>query len=56
VILKKCRWDKTALGKLNALPDKAPPLTGFNPRGGGWNAVANGLAKVFRRLMKKANG
>lgn len=55
VILEKCRWNKTALGSLNALPEKARPLTGFNPRANGWNSIANGLAKVFRKLMKEAS-
>ncbi len=54
VILERCRWDKTPLGDLNALPDKATPLNKWNPRADGWNTVANGLAEVFKGLVAKA--
>ncbi|HEX3151458.1 MAG TPA: COR domain-containing protein [Gemmataceae bacterium] len=54
VILEKCRWEGTALEPINALPEKAKPLTDWNPRSDGWYTIANGLAKVFRKLM--ANG
>jgi len=53
VVLEKCRWDKTALGPLNALPEKARPLTDWNPRADGWYTIAGGLAKVLRKLMEK---
>ena len=53
VILEKCRWDKTALGSLNALPEKARPLNNWKPQSDGWNTIADGLAKVFKQLMKK---
>jgi internalin A len=52
VILEKCRWDKTALGRLLALPDKGRPLNSWKPQGNGWNAVADGLASVFKKLME----
>ncbi len=53
VILEKCRWDKTALGALSALPDKAKPLTDWRRQSDGWNAVADGLAELFKRLMEE---
>jgi len=53
VILEACRWDKTALGALNALPEKAKPLDTWKPASGGWNSMANGLAKVLQKLMVK---
>ena len=53
VILEDFRWDKTALGALNALPEKGVALNNWNPRSKGWHSVANGLAKVFEKLMKK---
>ena len=52
VILERCRWDRTALGPLNALPEKARPLTAFKPQSNGWNTIADGLAKVFKKLME----
>ena len=54
VILEKCRWDKTALGSLNALPDKAKPLNNWKPQSDGWNTVADGLAKVLKQLVEKS--
>lgn len=53
VILESCRWTKTALGDLNALPEKGVPLTKWRPQSEGWNSVAAGLARVFKRLMGK---
>ena len=53
LILENCRWDKTALGALNALPEKGKALNKWKPPSDGWNSVANGLATVFKRLMKK---
>lgn len=52
VILEACRWNETTLEPLTALPDKATPLNKWNPRSDGWNAIANGLSKVFQKLMK----
>ena len=51
LILEKCRWEQTALGALTALPDKAKPLNKWAPQADGWNAIANGLAIVFKKLM-----
>jgi hypothetical protein len=53
VVLEKCRWNQTELGCLNALPEKAMPLNSWKPQSNGWNSVANGLAIVFKKLMKK---
>jgi internalin A len=53
VILEACRWSSTALSTLNALPEKGQALNIWNPRSAGWHSVANGLAKVFEKLMKK---
>ena len=52
IVLEKCRWGQTALGPLNALPEKARPLTSWNPRSNGWSTIADGLAKVFQKLMQ----
>ncbi|MDB6005526.1 MAG: hypothetical protein JWR15_2513 [Prosthecobacter sp.] len=53
VVLESCRWDKTALGPLNALPDKAKALNKWKPVSEGWHTVSNGLARVFEKLMKQ---
>jgi internalin A len=55
VILEKCRWEETALGPLNALPEKAKPLNKWTPRSDAWNTIANGLATVFKTLMEKGS-
>jgi internalin A len=55
LILEACRWDKTALGALNALPEKARPLNKWKPPADGWKTVADGLAKVFEKLMQKGD-
>lgn len=52
VILEECRWDRTALGPLNALPEKARPLTDFKPQSRGWKTISDGLEKVFKKLME----
>ena len=53
LILEACRWDKTALGNLNALPEKAKPLNTWSPQSNAWKTVADGLEKVFCGLMVK---
>lgn len=55
LILEACRWDKTALGPLNALPEKAKPLNKWKPPSDGWKTVADGLATVFKKLMAKGD-
>ena len=52
VILEACRWDTNGLGELNALPEKAKPLNKWNPPSDGWKTIADGLAKVFQKLMQ----
>jgi len=52
LILEACRWEKTALGALNALPEKAKPLNKWTPRSDGWKTVADGLATVFKSRIK----
>ncbi len=51
VILEACHWEST-LGRLCALPEKARPLTAFNPRSNGWKTIADGLMTVFQNLMQ----
>ena len=53
VILEEVPLVRTALGSLNALPEKARPLKNWKPQSDGWNNIADGLAKVFKRLMEK---
>ena len=56
LILEKCRWDKTALGRLNALPEKAKPLNKWKPQSDGWKTIADGLAEVFKKLIDSHAG
>lgn len=51
VILEKCRWAQTSLGDLNALPEKAKPLSNWRKPSDGWSSIADGLAKVFKKLI-----
>lgn len=53
VILEACRWSKTALAALNALPEKGKALNKWKPPSDGWNSVADGLATIFEKLMQK---
>lgn len=53
VVLEDCRWDKTVLGPLNALPEKGKPLNTWKPSSGGWKSVADGLAKVLEKRIAK---
>ena len=52
IILEQCRWEKTALGALNALPEKAKPLNNWKPQADGWKTIADGLSRVFQKLME----
>ncbi len=53
VVLEACRFEESALGPLNALPEKGKPLTMWRPQSNGWKTVADGLAKVFKKVMAK---
>lgn len=52
VVLENCRWKQTALGALNALPEKGKALNTWNPQSNGWNTVSDGLAQVFTKTME----
>jgi internalin A len=52
VILQACRWQKTQLGELNALPEKAQPLNSWKRSSDGWNNVADGIAAVCSKLVQ----
>lgn len=56
VILEACRWHSTTLGKLNALPEKGQPLNTWSPRSDGWKSLADGLAKLLKKLMAAKPG
>ncbi len=52
VILEPCRWQQTVLGPLNGLPEKAKAIDQWPRSSAAWNSVAEGLAAVFRDLIK----
>lgn len=52
LVLESCRWKDTALGALNALPEKAKALNTWNPRSEGWKTVGDGLAKILTKLIE----
>lgn len=52
IILEACRWHKTILGTLNALPEKGKALNKWKPSSDGWLSIADGLARVCEKLMK----
>ncbi|MCU0748483.1 MAG: TIR domain-containing protein [Akkermansiaceae bacterium] len=56
VILENCRWEKTALGVLNALPEKSKALNTWTRPSDAWESIGNGLAKVFEKLMSNHTG
>lgn len=51
VILQACRWEKTRLGTLNALPFKGQALNKWRRPSDGWNDVADGIATVCGKLI-----
>jgi GTPase SAR1 family protein len=53
IVLEACRWSETALGPLNALPEKAKPLNKWKPSSDGWKTISDGLATVLKKLMAK---
>ncbi|HEV7406451.1 MAG TPA: COR domain-containing protein [Chthoniobacteraceae bacterium] len=53
IVLEACRWEKTKLGALNALPEKAKPLNHWTRSADAWKIVADGLAVVFQKLMER---
>jgi hypothetical protein len=52
VVLEDCRWAKTNLGALQALPEKGKPVNEWKPQSDGWKSIAEGLAAVCQKLMK----
>lgn len=62
LILAECRWEQTPLGKsgklgkLLALPAKGKPLDKWVRKDDAWKTVADGLARVFERLMTARRG
>jgi internalin A len=56
IILEACRWERTPLGKLNALPEKAEPVNEWLLESKAWKSVADGLADVFEELMAAGKG
>jgi internalin A len=55
IILEACRWSETALGALNALPEKAKPLNKWRPSSDGWKSVADGLATILKKLTEESS-
>jgi internalin A len=49
IVLEECRWDKTRLGELQALPEKGKAVDTWNPRSGAWKSIADGLAAVCKK-------
>ena len=53
LVLEACRWDKTKLGNLNGIPEKGKPVDTWKPQSKAWKSVADGLAVVCEKLVKK---
>jgi internalin A len=51
VVLERCRWEKTALGTLQAVPEKGKPLNTWKPQSEGWGSISDGLAAICKKLM-----
>ena len=52
VVLETCRWEKTALKDLNALPEKGRAINKWPKPADAWNSVADGLATIFEKLIQ----
>ena len=50
VILRQVDWHNSPLGKLQALPKEAKPVTLWQDRDSAWSDVATGIAKVAEQL------
>ncbi len=50
VILRSVHWKEPPLDKLQALPDRAKPVSRWADRDEGFNNVANGIVKVIEQL------
>jgi internalin A len=51
IILQACRWDKTRLGSLQAIPEKGVPIARWRRPADAWKSVADELAKVCETLL-----
>lgn len=54
VILRPADWDKTPLGRLQALPANAKPVTNWSNRDEAFLSIARGIREVARQLAERA--
>ena len=54
IIIRKCAWKESPLGRLEALPDKGRTLTEWDDPDGFWLGVDEGLRRLLRRLPERA--
>jgi internalin A len=53
IVLSKCNWHRTALGKLNALPEKGIPVEDYEDVEDAWNEIVDKILDVVDRLRGK---
>lgn len=55
VVLRKCDWKASILGKLQALPDDGKPVASFRSHDDGWVQVIAGIREILqRRAVERA--
>lgn len=55
IILRPCQWQKTPLGKLQALPTNAQPITQWNDQDTAFDDVARQMIKLVDKIKKYPN-
>jgi internalin A len=50
IIVRECKWDRTPLRELQALPTEAKPVRSWSDRDAAWKDVADGLEQVLDEL------
>ena len=52
IILRKCQWQGSPFGKLQALPRDDKPVTLWKDRDEAWHSVAEGIKKVAEEIRQ----
>jgi internalin A len=56
IILRKCQWQGSPFGKLQALPRDDKPVTLWKDRDEAWHSVAEGIKKIAEEIRQSRGG
>ena len=56
IILRKCLWQESPFGKLQALPRDDKAVTLWKDRDEAWHSVAEGIKKIAEEIRQSRGG